>query len=122
MTTKYFLIILIFLFASCEPGSTFFYEVDNQTDKNITIEHYFIFDSNIKTIIILPSKTNQILFDEHPLGLSSSFDRQDSVYLGYRKIKIRVDTSYLNINFMDKKNWTYRKTSDGEGWCTLTIK
>jgi hypothetical protein len=120
MTTKYFLIGLVILLTSCDPGSKVFYDIDNQTGKQITIEYYYR-DTTAKTTIILPNQSRQIIFHDEFLGYADKFDRLDSVDIDYH-VKIKVDTAILNINLKDKKNWSYIKRGDTEGWCTLTLK
>ena len=98
-----------------------YYEIQNDTKSKIVVSYIKSTTDTNKTTITIPAGHGQIIYRERGIGYSNMlYDRLDSVDLHY----INIQSAFLpdKRNYKDKKNWEFKKISDGEGWCILTFK
>jgi hypothetical protein len=119
-----FTVLVILLFASCDPGSTIKHEIWNKTSKPIKVEYLFIFSTDNDSIthetIINPNEIKTINETSH-LGYAEQFNEShDSIYL--YSMTIIQDSLIATRNFKDKRNWSFRTEGKDVGIYKLTIE
>jgi hypothetical protein len=113
--------IIMIVFVSCEGGTTYTKNIDNQTSETITVTLITLYGSN-DPVTILPKTTKEIYWDDQ---MGSFADESFTCTELIDSIKITItNNKSLTKDILNPDNWIRKSKSDSRNYredCTFII-
>jgi hypothetical protein len=104
-----FMVLLSFTLMSCDPGITYKYDVQNNSDYKIQIEYFKFY--MVDSIITIPPKSN-IVIAEFPTRGSRPHDEGQKFLKEFTQIYyVPNDCFKITKNILNRENWKYDRVT-----------